>query len=150
MATVSEAIQIDILKSVEKSKTTVIDAIESSSIIAKLNSLIAAVNAKTPILKSSVSKMSEILTADIPANVPKRLFAANPNRIGYFVYNNSTNSLYGGPTNSPAGGRIFFQLASNAGPTALISFLGPVVWTGEIWVIRNGGAGGVVGLELEL
>lgn len=114
-----------------------------------LASLLAAVQAKSPILKASVATKSEILSAAIPANTPVRLFAANPNRIGFTVYNNSTNSLYGGPVNSPAGSKVFFQLATNAGPTALVSFMGPTVWTGELWVIRNSGTGGVVGYELE-
>jgi hypothetical protein len=120
-----------------------------AALTAAVNAVTAAVNATKPILKASVARLSEILTAAIPANTPVRLFAANSNRIGFFVYNNSTNSLYGGPTNSPAGGRVLFQLASNAGPTALATFLGSAVWTGEVWVLRNAGTGGVVGYELE-
>ncbi len=116
---------------------------------ASLTSLLTAVNSKTPIQKASVARLSEILTAAIPALTPVRLFPVNTNRVGFTIYNNSTNSLYVGPNNSPAGGRLFFQLATNAGPTAAAQCFGPTVWTGEVWVLRNSGTGGVVGYEFE-
>lgn len=116
-----------------------------ASILTSVNS-----NLKSAIQKASVARLSEILTAAIPALTPVRLFTANANRVGFCIYNNSAaNSLYFGPTNSPAGARVFGQLAANTGPTALQIFLGPTVWTGEIWVYRNSGTGGVVGYELE-
>lgn len=127
---------------------TTLDADLKSHVDAMSAAIIASVNAKSPIQKASIATLREILTAAIPANTPVKLMDANPNRVAFCVYNNSTNSLYGGPTNSPAGGRVLFQLASNAGPTALQWFLGPTVWTGEVWVLRNAGTGGVVGYEL--
>ncbi len=135
--------------------TDVVQAIQNFSyaaLMTKLADLLAAINAKSPILKASVARLSEILTANIPANTPVRLFTANANRIGFTVYNNSTNSLYGGPNNSPAGGKLLFQLGTNAGTAASLptfQCFGPTVWTGEIWVVRNAGTGGVVGYELE-
>lgn len=113
-----------------------------------LTALTTAVNNISPIKKAGTATLSEILTGSIPAGTPVKLFSANANRLGFFIYNNSTNSLYFGPNNSPAGGRVFGQLATNAGPTALQAFLGPTIWTGEIWVLRNAGTGGVVGYEL--
>lgn len=138
--------------SVNVDNSDVVHAIQNFSyaaLMAKLDSLIAAVNAKSPIIKASVARVSEIISTDLTAGKALRLFPVNLNRVGFFIYNNSTNSLYFGPTNSPAGSKVFGQLATNAGPTALQAFLGPVVWTGEIWVVRNSGTGGVVGYELE-
>lgn len=118
-----------------------------TAIVNSLTALTAAVNNISPIKKSGTAVLKEILSVDIPANTPKKLMDANPNRLGFCVYNNSTNSLYVGPANSPAGGRLFAQPATNAGPTALQTFFGPMIWTGEVWVIRNSGTGGVVGYE---
>lgn len=143
------------LASLRPNNADVVTALQNltyTTILAKLDSVIAAINAKSPILKASTARLSEILTAAIPANTPVKLFSVNANRVGYTVYNNSTNSLYVGPNNSPAGGRLFFQLGTNAGTAPslpVVQCFGPNVWTGELWVVRNSGTGGVVGYEFE-
>lgn len=141
------------LQNLTPHNTDVVTAIQNFSyaaLMTKIDTAIAAINAKSPILKASVARISEILSVDLPLNTPKKLFSVNTNRIGFCIYNNApSNSLYFGPTNSPAGARVFGQLGTNAGPTALQFFAGPTVWTGEIWVLRNAGAGSCVGYELE-
>lgn len=78
-------------------------------------------------------------------NTPIRIAAANPNRIGFFIWNNSANSGY----------INFGTNASSAAPVAIIATFtffrmdGPLIWTGEIWAIRNGaGTGNMVVTEL--
>lgn len=77
-----------------------------------------------------------------------KIIGANANRKGLSLYNNSANSVY-----------IKLGAAGNSGTdmTAIlatfnqlpISQLFPVViWTGEVWGIRNAGTGQVVATEL--
>lgn len=76
--------------------------------------------------------------------VAVRVCAANPDRKGFYLWNNSSNSCY----------INFGSTVASAAPVAIVpSFqahvhLGPTVWTGEIWAIRNSGSGNVVVTEL--
>jgi len=82
------------------------------------------------------------------ANQCVLLAAANPNRKGFSVYNNSgANSCYLQATTSP--NSQFAQLAANTGPTAHFQMFGPLVYTGPIYGRRNAGTGGGWCVEFE-
>lgn len=151
--TVQNKTHTDIVTAIQnKTHADVVSAIQAqtfAAITAKLDTLIAAINAKLAILKSSSVTFREIVSASIPAGTPVKLMDANPNRVGFVITNNSTNSLYVGPTNPPSGAKQFFQLASNAGPTCMVQCFGPLIWTGELWCLRNSGTGGVTGYEFQ-
>ncbi len=72
--------------------------------------------------------------------------AANPNRLGLFIYNNSSNSAY-----------INFGAVANSGTAMVVliptfstySMPGPVIYTGQISAIRNSGSGILMCTELQ-
>lgn len=71
---------------------------------------------------------------------------ANPNRIGFTVWNNSANSAY----------LTFGATASSASPTYIhptfstLAFFGPAIYTGVLSAIRNAGSGTMVVTEFFL
>jgi hypothetical protein len=76
-------------------------------------------------------------------NASTKILDANPARIGLRIWNNSGNSGY----------LSYGEAASSATPTAIVasfaSFveMGPVVYTGEIYAIRNAGSGAFTSWE---
>ncbi len=77
------------------------------------------------------------------------LCADNPNRKGLTIYNNSISSLYIGVEADVSGGNQIAQLGTNAGVTAYLSWWGPCIYTGPIYVRRNAGAGAIIAYEFE-
>jgi len=69
------------------------------------------------------------------------LAAANANRKGFSVYNNSTaNSAYIQASTNPLS--QFAQVGTNASSAAQFQMFGPMIYTGPIYGRRNGGTGG--------
>lgn len=95
------------------------------------------------IQNSVVSQVTVVASSTITTSAVK-IIAANPNRKGLILYNNSANSVY-----------LKYGAAGNGGTdmTAILAtfnqFVMPLpIFTGEIWGIRNAGTGQVVATEL--
>lgn len=90
---------------------------------------------------------SPILVA-VPVGAPgARILEANPNRAGFSIYNNSSNTIYIQFKGPMVGGSNVHQIA------AYTSWYGPfngTVWQGEIWAMRNSGSGNAVIYEFEV
>lgn len=102
-----------------------------------------------PIIQCATVKKTTVASGSFPAANDILLAPANPNRLGFVVYNNSTNTMYvlistGGPTGNQIG-----QCATNAGPTAHFYMTGPMVYTGAIYGYRNSGSGSAWIIEFE-
>lgn len=69
--------------------------------------------------------------------VSKLVLAANPNRRGFWIYNNGANSIYFTAT-SPASSNNCLKILATF---ATWESMGPTVYTGPIYGIRNAGAG---------
>lgn len=78
-----------------------------------------------------------------------QIVAANPARRALTIYNNSTNSAYITPECPAIAANLMEFLATNAGPTSLTKWFGPVVYTGALCAIRNAGSGNVIVWEFE-
>ncbi len=99
-----------------------------------------------PIYPTKTATKFVIASASIQATQTVLLVPANPNRKGFTVYNNSTNSLYvlaEIPAVGVGGSNLIDFCASNAGPTSVVKWLGPTVYTGAIYGLRNAGSGSV-------
>lgn len=116
--------------------------------IAHQAALIAAMSSinPNPLKKLTIANKFSVNPA---AGVELKVFSANPNAAGRSIYNNSTNSMYGGPGAGVSGGNQHFQLGSNAGVDAYKDWFGPSMWTGDVYVRRNSGTGVIVGFEFE-
>lgn len=101
------------------------------------------------IYQSATSKKTVTATNNIPALTNVKICNANPNRKGFSVYNNSTNSLYIGVEIDVSGGNQIAQLGSNATVDAYKDWWGPCIWTGALYGRRNAGTGGVTVWEFE-
>lgn len=80
--------------------------------------------------------------------VAVKIIGANPNRKGLSLYNNSSNSVYlrlGGAGN---GGTNMSFILATFNQISISQLFPGIVWTGEVWGIRNSGTGVVVATEL--
>jgi hypothetical protein len=93
------------------------------------------INASTTIKKTTTAV----------ATTSQVIAAANPNRKGFYIWNNSSNSVY----------ISFADTSASAGPTFILAtfqshvMVNGVVWQGVISAIRNSGSGNIVVWELE-
>jgi hypothetical protein len=130
-------------------EVTSLSAIKTSVDAAKAVLDLINTNSSSPIYAAPVSRKSTIASASIPAATSVKLFDANPNRKGFTVYNNSTNSLYVCIENPAVAANLIDFCGSNAGQTSVVKWLGTSVPTAAVYVIRNAGTGGVTGWEFE-
>jgi hypothetical protein len=83
------------------------------------------------------NRMRKTVSASVSSAGSVKILDANSARIGFRIWNNSSNSGY----------LAYGDAASSAQPTVLVatfathSELGPVVYTGDIYAIRNSGSG---------
>lgn len=77
-----------------------------------------------------------IVTPSI-ALISQKVLSANPNRKGFTLYNNGANSVYLCFQGPATGVGCHVILAT----FATYLHLGPVVWRGDVFAIRNAGAG---------
>lgn len=95
----------------------------------------------------SVGKRTTI--PSFAGGISQLLCPANSKRKAMIIYNNSTNSLYI-CIEDPANAINLMDFAgSNAGPTSVVKWWGPTVYTGAIYCIRNAGTGAVTIWEFE-
>jgi hypothetical protein len=145
----------------------IIDAIHAQTVQVDFSTLTAAITSMDADLKTHVDNMSAALVAAVNAKIPiygsltptkftvsnlaavtsTLIIPANANRKGFTVYNNSTNSLYLCIENPATASNLIDFCASNAGPTSLVKWMGPVVPTQAIYGIRNAGSGGITAWE---
>lgn len=100
---------------------------------------------------SSSTKITVIATGSFPSATDVLLAAANPNRKGFSIYNNSTSSMYVGVGIPASASTQIGQCASNAGPTAHFysGQLGNFAYTGPLYGRRNAGSGSAWCVEFE-
>lgn len=101
-----------------------------------------------PYVQTSNTKKTVISSDDMKAGREILLARENPKRIGFVVYNNSTNSLYVSIDQGGAGSQIG-QCGSNASSAAHFSMLQGVIYTGNIYGRRNSGSGSAWVVEFE-
>lgn len=124
-----------------------------------LNQLLAVTQANGAQLEALVSAIQAMNAgATIPTQTPTAqkfngtlvaatgtlLVPANANRIGFTLFNNSTNSLYvlgEMPAVGIGGSQPIDFCGSNAGPTSVIRWFNSVIYTGPVYGYRNSGTG---------
>lgn len=86
-----------------------------------------------------------VVTTTVPTTPSSAIILpANPARIGFYIYNNSANSIY----------ISFAPTSSGSTPTIILAtfaekfMIGPVVYTGDISATRNSGSGPATVYEL--
>lgn len=85
----------------------------------------------------SFSDSATFTTTNAITNSSQQILAANPNRKGIMIYNNSSNSVYitlQGPASGTGCHLILAAFATWFSP-------GPVIWRGPLYAIRNAGSG---------
>lgn len=122
----------------------IVDAVKALVLSVDFSAVVNAINSQNPIYSF---KTATKFTANPAANTSADLIPANPLRRGMTIYNNSTNSLYVCIEKPAVAANLIGFCATNAGPTSLISFFGPGIYTGLITCIRNAGTGGVTAWE---
>lgn len=117
--------------------------------LVKLTSIDSKQLSVDPIYRTSTCKKTTLASADFPAATDILLAPANPNRRGFIIYNNSTNSMYIGVASPATTGNQIGQCGSNASSAAHFSMLDAVCYTGALYVKRNSGTGSAWIVELE-
>lgn len=147
---VSNADLTGVISALATTNTDLLNQIASlATVKTAIDAVTAAVNAKASTAIFSYTKSTKFNIAALVAATSAVLIPANPNRKGFTVYNNSTNSLYVCIENPAVAANLIDFCGSNAGPTSLVKWMGPGVPTGVITVIRNAGTGGVTAWEFE-
>jgi hypothetical protein len=126
---------------------TAIQALQSAE-VTNAAAIVSAVSSHGgSIYGSLVATPFSLASAVVIAATSVLIIPANPNRKGFTIYNNSTNSLYICIQNPAVAANLIDFCGSNAGPTSVVKWLGPGVYTGAIYGIRNAGVGGICGWE---
>lgn len=86
-----------------------------------------------------VAKVRQTVVPTFNANVSTLLVPAASDRMGIWIWNNSGNSIYLSLV-SPANSSQCLEIVATFQPWRM---MGPLIWTGGIWGIRNSGTGGV-------
>lgn len=90
------------------------------------------------------SQTSNITVTPSITTVSTKIISANPARKGIVIYNNSANSVYicyAGPATSAGCHLILATFAT-------YNMLGPIIWQGDLYAIRNSGSGALNIVEL--
>jgi hypothetical protein len=101
------------------------------------------VSADTTETAAAATTIKKTTTSVLTAS--KVVCEANPKRKGFYIWNNSANSVY----------LSFEGTASSAGPTKILAtfttweVINGAIWQGVISGIRNSGSGNIVVWELE-
>lgn len=77
-----------------------------------------------------------------------KIIGANANRKGLSLYNNSANSVYLKLGAAGNGGTDMTAILATFAQLSISQLYLGVIWTGEVWGIRNAGTGQVIATEL--
>lgn len=99
------------------------------------------------LVRPSIVAASGVLFSVSPSVATQSVLvlAANPVRLGLYIYNNSANTVY---INFGATASSSLLMTSPILTFADFVMLGPVVYTGQIAAIRNSGSGTLLITEL--